>query len=92
MRDDEFEWDDGKARRNVRDHGVTFEQAKLAFDDPDSIDRLDPDPDEERYKRLCRLDDCVLVVIWTSRGKRIRIISARPANKHEQQAYFQQEA
>jgi uncharacterized DUF497 family protein len=50
MRDDEFEWDNGKARRNVRDHGFTFEQARLAFDDPDSIDRLDPDPDEERLQ------------------------------------------
>jgi uncharacterized DUF497 family protein len=76
----------------VRDHGVTFEKARLAFDDPDSIDRLDPDPDEERYKTLCRLDDRILVVIWTNRGKRIRIISARPADKHEQQAYFRQEA
>ena len=39
MRDDEFEWDDRKAVRNVRDHGVTFEQARSAFDDPDSINR-----------------------------------------------------
>jgi len=92
MRDDEFEWDDRKAARNVRDHGITFEEARLAFDDPDSIDRLDADPDEERYKRLCRLDHRVLVVIWTNRGKRVRIISARPANKHEQQSYFRQEA
>jgi uncharacterized DUF497 family protein len=92
MRDDEFEWDDRKARRNARDHGFTFEQARLAFDDPDSIDRLDPDPDEERFKRLCRIDQRVLVVIWTNRGNRTRIISARPANKHEQQAYFRQEA
>lgn len=92
MRDDEFEWDDRKAARNARDHGITFDMARLAFDDPDWINREDPDPDEERYRRLCRLDDRVLVVVWTQRGKRIRIISARPANKHEQQVYFRQEA
>jgi uncharacterized DUF497 family protein len=92
MRDDKFEWDDRKAKLNVRDHRVTFEVARLAFDDPDSIDREDPDPDEERYSRLCRLDDRVFVVVWTRRGKRARIISARLANKHEQEAYFRQEA
>ena len=37
MRDDEFEWDDRKAARNFRDHGITFEKARVAFDDPDGI-------------------------------------------------------
>ena len=47
MRDDEFEWDDRKAKRNERQHGVTFELARLVFDDPNAIDRLDLDePDE----------------------------------------------
>jgi len=46
MRDDEFEWDDRKAARNFRDHGITFEMARLAFHDPDCINREDPDPDE----------------------------------------------
>jgi uncharacterized DUF497 family protein len=92
MRDDEFEWDDRKAARNFRDHGVTFEQAKAAFDDPDCINREDPDPDEERFGRLCTLNHRVFVVVWILRGRRVRIISARPANKHEQQIYFRQEA
>jgi len=92
MRDDEFEWDDRKAARNLRNHGVTFEVARSAFNDPDSINREDPDPDEERFSRLCRLDHRVFVVVWTLRGRRIRIISARPANKHEQEIYFRQEA
>ena len=92
MRDDEFEWDDEKAKHNFRDHRITFAVAKSAFDDPDSIDREDPDPGEERFSRLCRLDHRVFVVVWTTRGKRVRIISARLANKYEQQAYFRQEA
>jgi uncharacterized DUF497 family protein len=33
MRDDEFEWDDRKAARNFREHGITFEMARLAFDE-----------------------------------------------------------
>ena len=92
MRDDEFEWHDKKAASNLREYGVAFEQARASFYDPDCINREDPDPDEERYSRLCRLDDRVFVVVWTQRGNRVRIISARPATKHEQQAYFRQEA
>ena len=34
MKDDEFEWDDVKAAQNLADHGVSFEAARLAFDDP----------------------------------------------------------
>lgn len=45
MRDDEFEWDDRKAARNLREHGVSFEEARQAFDDPNHVmyddDRLD---------------------------------------------------
>lgn len=88
MRDDEFEWDDVKAARNFRKHKVTFEQARTAFDDPDSVDRDDPDPDEDRVIRLCKYGDGVLVVVWTDRGDRVRIISARLANNHEHRIYF----
>jgi uncharacterized protein len=90
MRDDEFEWDDEKAARNFDKHLVTFEQARAAFYDPNGIDEGDPDPDEERFSRLCRLGQEVFVIVYTERGDRIRIISARPATKHEQRTYFRQ--
>ena len=49
MRNDEFEWDDRKAKRNERQHGVTFELDRLVIDDPNAIDRLDLDePDDDR--------------------------------------------
>ena len=88
MRDDEFEWDDAKAASNVRDHGVTFEQARAAFFDPVWVDFDDPDPDEDRFNRLCMLDVQLYVVTYTERGPRVRIISARRANKHEQAVYI----
>lgn len=90
MRDDWFEWDDDKAASNFRDHQVTFETARKAFGDPDNIDRDDPDPHEERLSRLCRLDLRIFVIILTESDSRIRIISARRANKHEQRTYFEQ--
>lgn len=92
MRDDEFEWDDTKAATNQRDHDVTFWLARAAFDDPDWLEEPDPDPDEERFNRLCsvKVDDkeIVLFITSTERGHRIRIISARKAIHHEQRTYF----
>jgi uncharacterized protein len=90
MRDDEFEWDDWKAAVNVRKHDVSFELARAAFSDPMAIDDEDPDPDEERYNRLCGFGNCIVVVCYTDRGARVRIISARKANKHEQFIYQDQ--
>ena len=46
----EFEWDDDKASKNLREHGVSFEQATQAFRDPLGIEWLDEREDygEER--------------------------------------------
>ncbi len=87
MRDDRFEWDDRKAASNLRKHGVAFDHARLVFDDPAAIEDLDDDQDEERYWRLGVADARVLYVIYTVRGERIRIISARKAKRHEQDGY-----
>ena len=91
MRDDEFEWETGKLHATSATSGITFEKARAAFHDPQSINRRGlKTQDEERFSRLCRHGYRVFVVVWTERGNRIRIISARAANKHEQQIYFRQ--
>ena len=41
MRDDEFEWDDGKAAANWRKHGVSFEMARQSFQDGFAIEWID---------------------------------------------------
>jgi uncharacterized DUF497 family protein len=88
MRDDEFEWDDRKAKRNERQHGVTFELARLVFDDPDAIDRLDLDePDEDRELITGLVGDVLLTVCFVERSRRKRIISARKATHREQIDY-----
>jgi uncharacterized protein len=92
MQDGEFEWDNNKAATNERDHGVTFQLARTAFNDPDWFEFDDPDPDEARYNRLCVVivDDVEVVrpITYTERGRRIRIISAREALHHEQRTYY----
>ena len=91
MRNDRFEWDDEKARRNLANHHVSFERATVVFDDPNSIIEIDDEPDEERWRTTGLDVNRVLVVIWTERqGNRIRIISARRATRHEEDNYYRQ--
>ena len=88
MQDERFEWDDDKAAQNAAKHRVTFELARCAFDDPNFLEREDPDPDEDRFTRSCMFEGRVFVLTYVERYQRIRIISARLANKHEQRTYF----
>lgn len=88
-----FEWDDNKATRNLAKHGVSFEEAITAFDDPLYLDFFDPDhsDDEFRYIRVgCSEQRRVLVVSYTERSDVTRLISARPATQDERQAYEEQ--
>jgi uncharacterized DUF497 family protein len=87
-----FDWDPDKARRNLEKHGVSFEEAATVFSDPLYLDFFDPEHSEEenRYIRVgCSSQKRVLVIAYTERGDQTRIISARPATKHERQAYEQ---
>ena len=92
MHDERFEWHDRKARTNIRDHGVTFQDATEVFDDEASIDEIEDSIDygEERWTMLGMANGRLIVVIYTMRGTRFRIISARKADPHEQERYFDQ--
>ena len=91
----DFEWDDEKAARNIRDHeGMTFEQAAAAFSDPFAVEWIDEREEygEERSVLLGMTGGQLLYVAYTERGDHIRIISARRATRHEQDIYFRQNA
>jgi hypothetical protein len=92
MRDDEFEWDDRKAASNLRKHSVSFELARLVFADLLAIDDVDEDEPDDRARRVGMAEGRVLLVVYTMRGERIRIISARKASKREQDTYYRQGA
>ena len=88
----DFEWDPAKARENLKNHGVTFEEAVTVFGDP--LARIFDDPDhsiDERreiivgHSRTQRL----LLVCFTERPPRVRIIGARRATSRERQDYEQ---
>lgn len=89
-----FEWDDGKAAANWRDHGITFDQGAKAYLDPFAVELIDDREDygEERFNVLGMCGGVILHVTYTERGDRIRIISTRRAEKHEQDDYFRENA
>jgi uncharacterized DUF497 family protein len=90
---DGFEWDDAKATSNLRDHGVAFEEAATVFDDPHAIDLADPTPSPERRIDTIGMSAAarVLFVVTTeAAGDRLRIISARPANRVEHRLYAEE--
>ena len=85
-----FEWDPLKARENIRNHGVSFEEALTVFADWDQITIPDHEHSvaEERWVILGRSSrGNVLVVPHTERGEYIRIISAWHANSRQRKQY-----
>jgi uncharacterized DUF497 family protein len=90
MSDDEFEWDAAKAQSNLAKHLVGFEAARRVFDDALALDRLDIGSrgGEIRYVITGMVNGALLTVVYTERGARTRIISARRATKHEQTDYY----
>ncbi len=90
MENPEFEWDDNKAVRNLKKHGVSFEEAVTIFNDPLIATIPDPDnsKDEERYISIgVSVGGRLLVVIHTEREERIRLISCRKATNAERKYY-----
>ena len=85
-----FEWDKHKAHWNLRAHGVSFAEATTVFADPLSITIPDPDHSmmEMRFVDLgLSLRGRLLVVSYTERSNRIRLISARLATRNERRRY-----
>jgi uncharacterized DUF497 family protein len=89
-----FEWDPAKADANLRQHGVSFEEAASVFLDP--LARIHDDPDHSATERRDIIvghsgQGQLLVVSFTDRGSKIRLISARPTTRHERHDYEEAE-
>jgi uncharacterized DUF497 family protein len=89
-----FEWDREKAAANVAKHGVEFEEAVSVFQDP--LARVFPDPDHSASESRAILmghsePGRLLLVSFTDRRGRIRIISARVATRRERRAYEEEQ-
>ncbi len=87
-----FEWDEDKAARNLIEHRVSFEQAAVACRDPFAVEWIDEREDyvEERIGLLGLYGREVLFIAYTERGENIRIITARRAERHEEDRYYRE--
>ena len=84
-----FEWDSEKAKLNKIKHGISFKLATRVFDDENRLTRRDKEhsQDEERIQVIGKVGN-ILFVVYTERGERIRLISAREATPTEKEWYY----
>ena len=94
MRHVEWVWDPQKALRNLAKHGLSFELARLVFDDPYQLSVPDPEPSEQRWRTVGQVHGVTIFVVHTaperdsvSGNECGRIISARKATRTERLAY-----
>jgi uncharacterized DUF497 family protein len=88
----EFEWDAKKANGNLKKHGIAFEEALTVFADPLARIFDDPDHSEDEPRELIighSAQQRLLIVSFTDREPRTRIIGARQATAHERRNYEQ---
>jgi uncharacterized DUF497 family protein len=86
----EFEWDAKKADANVAKHGVTFSEAMTVFGDPLELVIADPSHSQDEFRFLSMGRSALgrlLVVAYTEREGRTRIINAREATPRERRQY-----
>ncbi len=82
------EWDESKRLANLAKHGIDFDDAVHIFQGlvlETTDDRRNYG--ERRVKALGMTQGQILCVVYTVRGERRRIISARRANRNERENY-----
>lgn len=87
-----YEWDEDKAAANLSKHGIRFEEAKTAFNDPLYVDFYDPDHSygEHRYILIGEShQERLLFISYMEHNDVIRLISARETTQLERKAYEQ---
>ena len=85
-----FEWDETKAKENLKNHKVSFDEALTVFSDPASVTLPDPDHSENEQRFIdigTSAKGRALVVVYSERKGNIRIISCRKATPRERRTY-----
>lgn len=88
----QFEWDEEKAEINLKKHGVSFTEAETVWDDYFYVDIYDDEHSVEEDRFLIigeSSENRLLIVSYTERENRVRIISARELTPKERRDYEQ---
>ena len=85
----DFEWDSMKEESNLRKHGISFVAAARVLESQRVITVLSDRPGERRWLAVGMNsgDQRIIAVVYTMRGERYRIISARRARKNEEESF-----
>jgi uncharacterized protein len=86
----QFEWDEEKAESNAKKHGVSFEEAQTVWEDYFNIEFFDPvhSVEEPRFLIVGESEaERLLIVAFTERDNRVRIINARELTPKERREY-----
>lgn len=89
--DNRFEWDEEKNLANIEKHGIDFEEILEVFDDPAFLTGYDFEHSEkeDRYYGIGNLNGILIVLVFfTEKKNRIRLISARQADKDLREEYY----
>lgn len=88
----QFEWDEAKAASNLEKQVVSFQEAMTVFGDPLALTGDDPyhSIEEKRFLTIGESrQGTLLIVSYTQRGNKIRIIGAREVTRRERREYEQ---
>lgn len=88
-----FDWDRGNIEKNWERHKVSFIECEEVFFNKPLIVKEDEShsKEEARYYVLGKTDnDRLLFMVFTLRGNKIRVISARDMNREERKIYYGQ--
>ena len=86
----EFEWDTNKNEANLEKHGIDFEGARTIWDGRIvEVQSSQRHHGEARYLAIGLYKGREIAIVYTKRGEKIRIISARRARRNERELYRQ---
>ncbi|MEG0179566.1 MAG: BrnT family toxin [Oscillospiraceae bacterium] len=90
----QFEWNSEKEQANIKKHNLDFTTAAYVFDDTDRLEFFDKihSTDENRYVTIGAINGVtvvVVMVVYTERKEKIRLISARKATPKERSLYYE---
>ena len=85
-----FEWDEKKNAANIKKHRISFEEAAMVFSDPLRYETYDKIHSliEKRWRTVGLAGLKMIRIIFTERKDKIRIITAKKADKNDEEEYY----
>lgn len=88
MLHEEFEWDEDKRREVLAERGIDFERAKEIWQGAVLEVASRTETSEQRFLAVGEAEGRVITVVYTWRGRKRRLITARRARRHEAEDYY----